>query len=175
MPTSTAFHQALAADGPAADRADKMQLYGRFIGSWEMDVRMPNPQGTPFVGKGEIHFGWALQGRAIQDVWITPPRGRPSEVAGPVQFYGSTLRVYDPAIDAWHILWSDPVKQYYARQIGRADGKDIVQEGTDSAGAEMRWRFSDITDHSFQWTAHQKEPDGNWRLLVVFFARRVTA
>jgi len=44
-------------------------------------------------------------------------------------FYGTTLRVYDPGIDAWHILWSDPLKQLYRRQIGRARGQDIVQEG----------------------------------------------
>jgi len=49
--------------------------------------------------RGEIHAGWVLQGRAIQDVWIFPGA-----------FYGTTLRVYDPGLDAWHILWSDPVK-----------------------------------------------------------------
>jgi hypothetical protein len=27
---------------------------------------------TRHQGKGEIHFGWVLEGRAIQDVWMTP-------------------------------------------------------------------------------------------------------
>ena len=175
MHAPSPFIDALAATGPAADRADKMRLYGQFVGSWEMDVKAPNPNGAPLTGKGEIHFGWALEGRAIQDVWITPPRGRPDEAAGPVMFYGTTLRVYDPGIDAWHILWSDPVKQYYARQIGRAQGKDIVQEGSDGTGAQIRWSFTDITPNSFHWTAERLEEGGKARLLVEFFARRQSA
>ena len=84
-----------------------------------MDAIVHGDDGTTAHGpRGEIHFGWVLEGRAIQDVWILPG-----------VFYGTTLRVYDPGLDAWHILWSDPVKQYYTRQIGRARGHDIVQEG----------------------------------------------
>jgi hypothetical protein len=175
MPASaSAFLAALSSAGPASDRAEKMQLYGQFVGSWEMDVRAPNPAGAPFEGKGEIHFGWALEGRAIQDVWITPPRGRPEAAAGPVQFYGTTLRVYDPALDAWHILWSDPLKQYYSRQLARAEGKDIVQLGEDASG-KVRWRFTEITPRSFHWIADRPEPDGGWRLIVEFFVRRVSS
>jgi hypothetical protein len=54
------FIEALRSDGPASDRADKMSLYG-----WLND-------GTQYKGHGEIHFGWVLEGRAIQDVWILP-------------------------------------------------------------------------------------------------------
>ncbi len=52
---------------------------------------------------GEWHFGWALEGRAVQDVWIVPPRGelRRGDAAANVNSYGTTLRVYDPDIDAW--------------------------------------------------------------------------
>lgn len=72
---------------------------------------------------GDIWAGWVLEGRAIQDVW---------SVQG--FFHGTTLRVYDPGLDAWHLIWSDPLKQYYTHQIGRADGRNIVQEGTNNAG-----------------------------------------
>ena len=169
---SEAFLDALAAEGPAPDRADKMRLYGRFIGSWDMDVAVP---GTARRGKGEIHFGWALEGRAVQDVWITPPRAKPADALGPVQFYGTTLRIYDPAIDAWHILWSDPVRQYYTRQIGRPLGPDIVQVGTDGAGARTRWSFTEITDNSFHWTGERSGDGAQWQTVVEFFARRLSA
>jgi hypothetical protein len=33
------FLNALGADGPSPDRAGKMDLYGRFVGSWDLDVR----------------------------------------------------------------------------------------------------------------------------------------
>jgi hypothetical protein len=39
-----------------------------------------------------------------------------------------------PSLSAWHILWSDPLRQFYTRQVGRARGTDIVQLGTNDAG-----------------------------------------
>ena len=106
---SPSFVAALHSDRPAADRAQKMGLYGWLIGRWEMDAVIHDDDGRKHTGRGQIHFGWVLEGRAIQDVWILPGF-----------FYGTTLRVYDPGIDAWHIFWSDPLKQLYRRQIGRA-------------------------------------------------------
>ena len=178
---SPSFINALHADGPAADRADKMGLYGWLIGAWEMDVLFRMANDAEYHGKGEIHFGWVLEGRAIQDVWITPPREsrgggqRDDPIGTAVNFYGSTFRIYDPNTDAWHIFWLDPVKQFYSRMIGRADGKDIEQL-TVNETPQRRWRFSEITPNSFHWTADVDEggPDApKWHRHVEFFARRI--
>ena len=162
---ASSFVKALLADGPASDRADKMGLYAWLMGRWEMDAIVHRDDGTTHEGRGEIHFDWVLEGRAIQDVWILPG-----------VFYGTTLRVYDPSLDAWHILWSDPVRQYYTRQIGRARGKDIVQEGKNDAGAAVRWSFIEITSNSFRWLG-ERSPDGGttWELQAEFLARRVAS
>jgi hypothetical protein len=119
-----------------------------------------------------------LEGRAIQDVWMIPRRaerrhGMPAmPVAG--NWYGTTLRVYDPSLDAWHILWSDPATQVYTSQIGRARGADIVQEGKLPTGDMLRWRFTEITANSFHWLGEHSADDGKtWRLQVEVFARRV--
>ena len=156
---------ALHSQGPAPDRASKMGLYGWLIGRWNMDATVYVDDGSKHTGRGEIHFGWVLEGRAIQDVWILPGI-----------FYGTTLRIYDPGLDAWHILWSDPVRQFYRRQIGRARGKDIVQDGTDEAGTPVRWSFVDITPDSFRWLG-ERSPDGGttWQLQAEFHVRRVAA
>jgi len=173
---SPSFINALHADGPAADRADKMGLYGWLIGAWEMDVLVRKANDAEYCGKGEIHFGWVLEGRAIQDVWITPPRNqRDDPIGAAANFYGSTFRSYDPGIDAWHIFWLDPVKQFYSRMIGRADGKDIEQL-TVNETPQRRWRFSEIKPNSFHWTADVDEgTDGEtkWHRHVEFFARRI--
>jgi hypothetical protein len=91
VPTMTGhtFIEALSSTAAAADRADKMKLYGRLIGRWAMDATVYRDDGTRHQGPGEIYFAWVLEGRAIQDVWILPGI-----------FYGTTLRVYDPDIDA---------------------------------------------------------------------------
>lgn len=168
---------ALHSDRPAHDRADRLGLYGFLVGRWEMDFVHHQDDGSRLTGTGEIHAGWVLEGRAIQDVWIIParPARRNDPPPGP-NFYGTTLRIYDPGIDAWHILWSDPVKQYYTRQIGRADGRDIVQLGKDDSGAAVRWRFIEIAPDSFHWLG-ERSPDGGarWQLQIEFFARRVAA
>jgi hypothetical protein len=164
MPNKSAsFVNALHADDPAPDRADRLKLYGWLIGRWDMDAVVHLDGGGTHTGKGEIHFGWVLEGRAIQDVWILPG-----------VFYGTTLRVYDPGLDAWHILWSDPLRQVYTRQIGRARGADIVQEGSDAAGTPVRWSFVDIAADSFRWLGERSLDGGaTWQLRAEFRARRV--
>jgi hypothetical protein len=158
----SSFVDALQSAGPAPDRAEKLKLYGWLIGDWTFDATVFADDGTKHSGNGEIHFVWALEGRAIQDVWILPGF-----------FYGTTLRVYDPNIDAWHILWSDPVKQLYTRQIGRARGNDIVQDGTADSGDLMRWSFLDITRDSFRWLGERSKDGGaSWHVQSEFLAQR---
>jgi hypothetical protein len=38
---------ALHAPGPAVDRAEGLQLYGRLIGDWETDIITHAPDGAP--------------------------------------------------------------------------------------------------------------------------------
>lgn len=157
------FINTLTAAGPAPDRAEKMALYGWLIGDWTMNATVYRDDGSTHTGQGTIHFGWALEGRAIQDVWILPG-----------VFHGTTLRIYDPGLDAWHIIWSDPLRQYFTRQIGRAKGKDIVQEGRNDAGESTRWSFTDITPESFCWIGERSLDDGaTWHRQAVYLARRV--
>ena len=127
-----------------------MNLYGQFVGSWDLDVTEYRDDGTTRRRPGEWHFGWALEGRAVQDVWIVPPRGqRDGDAAANSNRYGTTLRVYDPRIEAWHIQWTEPVGQTYLSMIGRPQGDDIVQLGRNAAGDQMRWGFYEITPDSF--------------------------
>jgi hypothetical protein len=166
---------ALHADHPAADRADKMGLYGWLIGRWTIDAIYHLNEGTIRRSRGEIHAGWVLEGRALQDVWIVPARdAQRADPPRPGDFYGTTLRVYDPKLDAWRILWTDPLNQVYRQQIGRAHGDDIVQDGTDETGAPVRWSFTEITPNSFRWLGERSADSGTtFRLLVEFLARRI--
>ncbi len=170
--TSSAFLDALGADGPSTDRAGKMGLYGRFIGSWDLDVTH-FPEDAPMRRRGgEWHFGWVLEGRAIQDVWIVPQRVQRDRGDGPGP-YGTTLRIYDTKLDAWRIQWSEPVGQIFLQMIGRAEGDDIVQLGTDENGRTIRWSFREITDRSFLWRGESSTDRGaNWRLVTEFRAVR---
>jgi hypothetical protein len=170
---------ALHAEGPAPERAEALNLYGQFVGDWDADIVTYTPDGLRHQGQGEIHFGWVLEGRAIQDVWMIPRRKdrRADMPAMPVagNWYGTTIRVYDAVLDAWRIYWVDPATNAYYQQLGRKQGADIVQEGTTEAGALSRWSFTEITPNSFHWRGQASFDKGSsWRLLVEVFARRVS-
>jgi hypothetical protein len=174
------FTEALAADGPAADRTGTMDLYGWLIGSWDLDVTRFLDDGSKRQRQGEWHFGWVLEGRAIQDVWIVPRRGelRTGDAAANVNSYGTTLRIFDPRIDAWQIQWIDPVTQNFLVMVGRKQGDNIVQLGTSPEGRPIRWSFSQITQNSFRWRGETSRgssamKEASWRLDLEFFARRV--
>jgi len=71
--SAPAFLDALHANGSSADRGANMDLYGWLVGSWEIDVTEFGQDGSRQVRPGEWHFGWVLEGRAIQDVWMRRP------------------------------------------------------------------------------------------------------
>ena len=172
-PTSV-LGRALLADGPAADRAAKMMLYGQFVGSWDGTVVVHNPDGTRREASSEVHFGWVLAGRAVQDVWIAPARhGR--QATDQDRMHGTTLRVYDPHNDVWHITWIDPVKQAFNRMTGRKVGENIVQEYRNDQGVRCQWLFTEITAASFHWISRDSADEGEtWTVRGEFFLRRRT-
>lgn len=153
----------LSSAGPAIDRADKMGLYGWLVGQWSIDAIRHTDDGKSHNASGKIWADWVLEGRAIQDVWSLPDF-----------FYGSTLRVFDPVKEVWHIIWSDPLRQYYTRQIGRAVGQNIIQDGRNEAGELVRWSFSDITGDSFNWTGERSRDESKtWDLQTHILAHRI--
>ena len=168
------FHAVLAAPGRAADIDAADDLYGWLIGSWDMDVLHYRVDVRERHLTGEIHFGWALEGRAVQDVWIMLRRAdRGARNDEGFAMYGTTLRVWDPSIEAWRVTYINPASGQRDELIGRKIGQDIVQIGTHANGTPIRWNFTDITDDSFRWTGVALAADGvTWNLEGEFVARR---
>jgi len=177
MTGARSFADALLAHGPVRDQAERMGLYSPLVGDWEADVTDYDADGTRRTSKGEWHFVWVLEGRALQDVWIVPPRSvrRPGQsVVG--NRYGTSLRVYDPATNVWHVTSINPVTGTTNTLLGRKQGDEIVQEGRDTDRSLVRWTFSDVTTQSFRWQGEASTDDGKtWRLAAEFFGRRVHA
>jgi hypothetical protein len=172
-----AFHDVLAATRRAAPIPESQDAYGWLIGSWELDVLHYWGADVSALGlKGEAHFGWVLEGFAVQDVWIMPRRSdRTGTLDKKLNMYGTTLRVWDPTIEAWRITWRNPAGDHHEEQIGRRAGKDIVQVGTRPGGTPTRWMFTEITPDSFRWTGESLAPDGRtWVLEGEFRARRTS-
>ena len=151
---------ALHAAGPAEGYADELGTFGRFVGSW--DLVWHGDGGA--VAAGELHFGWVLGGRAVQDVWIVPGPGEPGAGVPPRAFHGSTLRFYDRALGAWRSTWVEPVNGRVRKFIGREEDGEIVLVSLDGDPL-LRWRFTEITEDSFTWLGECSTDEARtWRL-----------
>jgi len=172
--TTAGFREALSAPGRSAAIPDSQDVYGWLIGSWDLEVLSYSGTDLRATGiKGEVHFGWVLEGRAVQDVWIMPQIAARTGHGAQNNMYGSTLRVWDPQIQAWRIIWKNPVSGHLEEQIGRRSGNDIVQIGARSNRVATRWRFVEITGDSFHWIGETLQPDGeSWTVEGEFLAKR---
>lgn len=173
-PEVTNFSAVLPAPGRSAEIPESADVYGWLIGSWDLDVIHYGVDVSAQRIESEAHFAWVLEGRAIQDVWIMPRQSKRTaslEKAG--NMYGTTLRVWDAAIQAWRVTWINPVTGSRDELIGRWCGKDIVQVGARADGTPIRWMFTEITPDSFRWTGEVLEPDGRtWKLQGEFRAKK---
>jgi hypothetical protein len=180
MTTSTTgqrvdFHSVLSATGRSSDIPESADVYGWLCGSWDLDVlHYWGKDVSAQRIKGEVHVGWVLEGRAVQDVWIMPPRDQRSASTDKVMnMFGTTLRSWDPTIQAWRIAWTNPVVGHREEQVGRRSGNDIVQMGARPDGTQTRWTFTEITADSFHWLGEALPPgDTTWKLEGEFRARR---
>ena len=157
----------------SADIPQASDLYGWLVGSWDLRVLVHESDGSETTHRGAIHAGWVLQGRAIQDVFDVPGF-----------FYGTSVRFYDPQLQAWQVFWMDPMKQVFMRLLGRQKGNDIVNEGKETPelarayglvpdpDARIQWNFTDITAQSFRWVSLRSNDGENWVLQREYFGQR---
>ena len=131
--TKDSFHTVLAAPSRSLEIPESADVYGWLVGSWVLEVLHYRAVDVSSLGiKGEAHFGWVLEGRAIQDVWIMPSRpDRKGDTDKTNNMYGTTLRVWEPSLQAWLIRWINPVRGHLEEQIGRRIGRDTRR---------LRWR-----------------------------------
>lgn len=167
--------RALAASGPDARRADQLLDFGQFVGSWDVQATFYDVQDRVKERRtAQWHFGWVLEGRAVQDVLIGSPaddrRGRGA--AEPE--YGSSMRMYDHERGLWHVSWFAPVRAVVVHLTGGRRGDDLVLEGVEQDGTNCTWVFSEITPNTFVWSGYESKLAVEDKPLVQqMFARRV--
>ena len=176
MNATPSLNSVLIASRRSPDIPETMDHYGWLIGSWELEVIGYDDEQNVIRSTGEAHFAWVLEGCAVQDVFINPGRSeRGPDSPSFANWFGTTIRIYDPTIQAWRVNWFNPHDGIRAELIGRRLGEEIVQEGKFPDGTPIRWTFSEIAADSYHWRGERLEADGKtWRLQVEFRARRLT-
>jgi hypothetical protein len=162
----------LVSSGPSETAPPELATFGQFVGSWDLSWSRPGDDQAPGEQLGELHFGWVLGGRAVQDVWIVPGPDHDAAGRGPYAFWGSTIRFFDADLGAWRSTWVEPVSGRVRKFIGRRAGDEIHLVSTDD-DPFLRWRFTEITADRFVWVGEYSTDEARtWQLEEQMTATR---
>lgn len=150
----------LASGEPHRSLGEEAQTFDRFVGTWDGEFTSYREGGAVYHRKGELHFGWVLDGRAVQDLWIAYPTAERKE-----REIGTTIRFFDTLIKQWRIVFILPESNYVVTAQGGREGDRIVLRGVDSNGLPVRWTFSEMTHDTFHWQGERSYDSGKtWKL-----------
>lgn len=167
------FASLMVSDGPRPELAEAFAPFAPLIGSWDLDVAWYDETGAVERStRGEWHFSWALDGRAVADIWITPSRERrPIDGDGE---WGLSVRIYDPELGAFRSTWLGPKAAFVMPFIAHASDGTIRLEALTPTAAKTRWIFTDISDSGFHWRNEDEDEHGVTTLRQTFVATRLT-
>lgn len=161
----------LAASGPHPSLGDEAHAFDRLVGTWDCNYSFYAEDGTVSRASGELSFGWIIDGHALQDIWITYPKGPAEE-----RLIGTSVRFFDAKAKVWRVVFVLPALGLLTTVEGRAEGDRIVLAGQASDGSRRRWSFNDIRADSFVWRGEKSRDGGKtWRLVEEHQMRRRSA
>jgi hypothetical protein len=145
------------------------KILARFVGTWDGEYNEFSKDGKATHSSGEWVFGWVMDGRAIQDLFIIHPSTAHRE-----GFIGTTLRYFDPKSGTWSVTFIDPENGAVETLKGGAVGDDrIVLLSQNTDGKVSRWSFEDIRPDSWVFRDERSSDGGKtWRLLEVDHLKR---
>ena len=146
---------------PHPSLGKQAELFGRFIGTWDCDYAIFSADGSVSRFTGEVLFGWIIDGRALQDIWIGYPKDSSSE-----RTIGTSVRLYDTKTGIWRVVWVSPRDGGIITLTGGAEANRILLNGKDSDGSLLRWSFNDLTHDSFVWRGEVSRDQGKTWLLT---------
>jgi hypothetical protein len=161
---------ALEASAPHASLGEHATVMNRLVGTWDVAYTDFLKGGKVRHRTGQITFGWILDGRAVQDLWIVDPSGpgKDREVFTDV-FYR------DAKSGAWSSVFVDPQEASSATfaTIQAADDR-LVLESHDLEPAQLhRWSYNDVQADSFVYRDEASTDGGKtWTLKSEYHMSR---
>ncbi|PYT07009.1 MAG: hypothetical protein DMF60_08010 [Acidobacteria bacterium] len=163
-----AMTAALSASGPHPSLGDEARVFDRLVGTWDCDYTFYAEDGSATHASGELRFGWIIDGRALQDIWIRYPRKGADE-----RSIGTSVRFFDNKLKMWRVVFVGPEHGVLITVQGGVEGNRIVLRGVDDHGSSLRWSFNDIQPNSFIWRGEASRDVGKtWRLEEEHHMRR---
>ena len=151
----------LQAMGPHPSLGEQAEVFGRFVGVWDGEYTEFSKDGKTTHSSGEWTFGWVMDGRAMEDLFIIHPSAVRKE-----RYIGTTLRYFDPKSATWSVTFVDPENGAVETLSGGAVGDDrIVLHSGSTDGRKSRWSFDQIRADSWVFRDEVSSDGGTtWRL-----------
>src|SRR5207249_10603529 len=126
--------KALAASSPHPSLGEEARVFDRLVGTWDCDYSFHLDDGSVRHSKGELLLGWILEGRAVQDIFVTYPKDGEKE-----RRMGTTLRFFDTALKQWRIVFVGREFNYLVTAQGGSVGRHRTgRRSVDIDGAPKR-------------------------------------
>lgn len=160
---------ALSALAPHASLGDQSRVFERLVGSWDVEYMDILKDGRQQHRTGQFIMTWALDGRAIEDMWIVDAaNGRlEREVYADVRYFDAKTR-------SWPTVFIDPEHASTAKFTGgtTSDGR-IVLQTSELGHPQNRWSFNDIRADSCVFRDESSNDGGEtWKLQAEYQLRR---
>lgn len=138
--------------------------WGKMIGKWDAEYTSIAPDGKEYKGKAEWSWFYVLDGTAVQDVWISPPRG--TEAGKDGRYFGTDLRIFNPRSGKWQVVFADNRSGKYQKyDAGRENGKMVMR--LPGEPNKRRITFVSITDRHVDWMQEESGDGGKtWRVML---------
>ena len=145
----------------AAPQSAELDLFGRFVGQWDVDGTDTALDGSETHYGGRWDFGFILGGRAIQDVLYSEGLE-----------HSTTIRM--PRGDgSWDVVYMSPMRHSVTHLFANPEGVRIVIIGAQGEW-QLRWSFNDIRPDSFVWRGeHSSDAGASFRLAEEMRLNRV--
>lgn len=151
---------ALQAGAPNPSLGEQAKVFSRMVGVWDGDYTEFSKDGQETRSSGEWLFGWVMDGRAIQGLFIIHPSAARKE-----RYFGTTLSYFDSKPGKWSMTLVDPENGAVETLTGGPVGDDrvvLLSQSTD--GKESRWSFDDVRSDSWVFRDETSSDGGKtWR------------
>jgi len=126
---------------------EEHDYFGQLIGEW--NFKWHDNIGSKFesVADGKWTFSRVLEGRAVQDVFVT---SKNNPKTGELEReYGTTIRIYNPTKGNWDVFYGCTGEA--VQLVAEKEDDQIVITCVTPIGFQMKWVFFDMQHDSFKW------------------------
>ncbi len=126
---------------------EEYDYFGFLIGEWSFIWHDNIGTEFEYVNEGRWTFSRTLEGRAIQDTFVT---SKINTVTGELEReYGTTIRIYNPQNKNWDVFYGCTGEA--VQLVARKEDDEIVITCLTPVGFQMKWIFFDIKEDTFKW------------------------